>query len=111
MAWSGGYYYRSVRRGNQVRRIFCGRGPVAELIATQDAQRRAERAAQAQATQDEQARWDAAESPLAELEHGIDLLVRSCLLVAGYQRHDRGEWRLRHDNIHRNPPRRSTSAA
>ena len=108
MAWSGSYYYRSVRRGNQVRRIYCGRGPAAELMATQDAQRGAERATQAQAARDEQAPWDAAESPFAELQYGLDLLVRSCLLLAGYYRHDRGEWRLRHDRNHTGTARRST---
>jgi hypothetical protein len=81
----------------RVVREYVGTGPAAEQAAAQDAQRRADRLAQAQARQAEQSRWESAEGPLKEFDRAAGLAMRAALLAAGYFRHSRGPWRPRHD--------------
>jgi hypothetical protein len=87
------YYYRSVRVGNRVVHQYVGTGPLAELAATADALRRAQRRAEAEARQRERARLEAAEGPLLELNGVADLVTRAALTAAGFHQHERGEWR------------------
>ncbi len=100
MAWerrgAKRYYTRSVRREGRVVRQYFGTGPVAELAAATDEERRLRREIAARDRRAEKARHDAAFSPLQELCKLADLLAAASLLVAGYHRHDRGEWRRRH---------------
>ena len=42
---------------------------------------------------------------IERLENGIDLMARANLLVAGYHRHDRGEWRCRRNGNRPSPCR------
>jgi hypothetical protein len=97
MAWEarGGsrYYYRVVRDGGRVRRLYLGNGPVAELAARDVELRRAERQARARS----QTRLEAAEAASRELAELADLLARAALVTAGFHRHDRGAWRRRRE--------------
>jgi hypothetical protein len=97
VAWEarggGRYYYRVVRDGGRVRRLYLGNNPVAELAARDAELRRAERQARAHS----QGRLEAAEAVTRELAELTDLLARAALVVAGYHRHDRGAWRKRRE--------------
>ena len=100
MAWEtrngrGSYYTRSRRVGGRVVREYIGMGPLAEMIAAEDAERHSVR----------QASRAARESCKAELERAAGLvdrswrrassLVEAVLVSNGYHRHHRGEWRKR----------------
>lgn len=89
----GRYYTRTKRKNGRYLREYIGTGPAAELAATLDEWRRAERRAQAEAQRADQAKWQAASGVLRQLDRLADTLVRATLLAAGYHQHDRGEWR------------------
>jgi hypothetical protein len=77
------------------RRLYIGKGPLADLAGAEDARRRAERRAAKAALRAALAHWESVDGPLRELDAAVDLLVRVALTVAGYRRHDRGAWRRR----------------
>jgi hypothetical protein len=87
------YYYRSVRLGNRVVRQYVGTDPLAELAATADALKRAQRRSQAEARRRDRALLEEADGPLLELNGVADLLTRAALTAAGFHQHERGEWR------------------
>ena len=89
------YYYRGRRLCGRTRRVYVGPAgsPAAELAATADHLRRLGREAAARERQAEQARHREAEAPLLDLCELTDVLARAALVLAGYHRHDRGEWR------------------
>ncbi len=90
-----GYYYRSVRDGDRVRRVYLGRGPAAQLAALLVEERRSEGRAQSQAWQAKEAALAGPEDRLRELDGLADRMMRATLLAAGYHQHDRGAWRRR----------------
>jgi hypothetical protein len=96
MGWerrgSATYYYRSRRVNGRVVNEYFGSGLLGELVAQQDAQERAKRAADTAAWKAERDRLEAADAPLQELDALVSLLTRGVLLAAGYHRHHR-EWR------------------
>ena len=92
-ARGGRYYTRSRRVEGRVVREYVGAGRTAELAAQKDAQARAERRAQAEAWHAERADLDRTEQELQELCDISDALARAALMLAGYHRHKRGEWR------------------
>jgi hypothetical protein len=90
------YYYRMHRLpGGRFRREYLGGGFGAELAAALDAHRRRQRQAQREALRAEREAWEGAAVVLDELIATSNLLVRACLLVAGFHQHQRGEWRRR----------------
>ena len=96
------YYYRSVRRGDRICKVYLGRGPEAEEAARQIEERRQVRQAQREALHEELLRVGVAEQHLRELHDVTYLLVSAALTGAGYYRR-RSEWRkLQHggDNYH-----------
>ena len=99
MGWEerGGrrYYYRARKVGGRVVKEYVGSGPMAELVASQDAAARAERAAVAARLRAERERVAPAEADLAAIEEVAEALARVSLVAAGYRRHKRGEWRKR----------------
>src|SRR4051812_23968619 len=90
MAWEprpgGRYYYRSVRVGGQVRKVYVGRGAVAEVAAEQDADAKAWRVARAAAARAEQARLGPPEEAMAVLERACDLALEAAMTAAGYRK-------------------------
>lgn len=99
MSWdtkgkSGPYYYRSVREGGRVRKIYVGRGPRADEAAREVEQRRQAHQAGLEARHREQARTAVAEARLNELQTQLNLLIQAVLLVAGFYKHH-GQWRRR----------------
>ena len=99
MGWEqvGGrrYFYLSRRVGGRPRRVYVGpaNSPAAELAAAADHLRRLGREAAARERQAERERLRGAEAPLLDLCELTDVLARAALVLAGYHRHDRGEWR------------------
>jgi hypothetical protein len=91
MAWDKGRYYTRSRKVNgRVDREYVGTGWLAELAAQVDA-------LEGQRRQEEQARLEALDAPLSDLNDRADLLARAALLAAGYHQHNRGEWRRRRE--------------
>jgi|SRR5580704_4089178 hypothetical protein len=93
------YYYRSVREGGKVRRVYVGRGPVAEAAAEFDALARSvrddARDRSKAAGGDWQRRLAAALEPLRRLDALVGALAALTLVDAGYHRPHRGAWRRR----------------
>jgi hypothetical protein len=107
MAWerrkNRRYYYRSIRDGPQVKRLYFGAGAAGQRAAWEDICRRLEQDYQAwQRHQEEENVQDAA-APLDALIEATDLLARASLLAAGYHQHNHGEWRLKKHVRNANP--------
>lgn len=100
MAWEqrrrGGHYYtRSRRVGGRVVREYLGTGSFAEALARGDAEARARRQERRVAEQSAHEEDAALMSLVEQLVAGTDALVAASLVLAGYHRHHRGEWRRR----------------
>ena len=100
MAWEqrerGGLYYtRSRKVDGRVVREYVGTGHMAELAAEADARERRRREEEAEAWREERERMEALEAPIEDLCEAAELLSEAALYAAGYQRHNRGEWRKR----------------
>ena len=98
MAWEtrqrgGRYYTRSKKVDGRVIREYVGTGLVGELAAAADARARAQRQAQKAAWRTECERIELASAPLEEFCDVVETLAQVSLLLAGYHRHHRGEWR------------------
>ena len=111
------YYTRTRRVGRQFVREYVGTGPAAEHAAEADAQDRAQRATLRAAIAAEHLRLAEADALLDELDSGVEALARGALVLSGYRRHHRGEWRRVHgqagtDGEHdEHEPRRDREAA
>ncbi len=88
-------YTRSRRVDGRVARDYLGTGLLADLAAAQDEQERRSRAARVRLWRREQERLDALGAQLDRTYALTETLAAGTLLVAGYHRHARGEWRKR----------------
>ena len=99
MAWeqrgSQTYYYRSVRRHGRVTKDYLGTGPLADLSAAEDAERRAQHHTAAEAWRKERAALDALDRQIDAWWDLDTVLVKATLYREGYYQHDRGAWRKR----------------
>ena len=100
MAWEtrqrgGRYYTRSKKVNGRVVREYVGKGVTGERAAAADERERAQRQAQQAAWRSECERIELAIAPLEEFYDVVETLARASLLLAGYHRHHRGEWRRR----------------
>ena len=97
MAWEkrGGrsYYYRSVRDGERVRKVYLGRGIFGELAARRDEEQRDRQATERDYERGELERLEALAAPVLEVSEAADVLARAVLVAGGYRRR-KGEWRL-----------------
>lgn len=89
-----GYFYRSVRVGVQVKKIYLGRGQYAEAEARQIADRQRAQHSERDAREHELARLVTPDRLLAELHRIVGALVDFALHDVGYHNH-RGEYRRR----------------
>ena len=89
------YYTRSRRVNGRVVREYVGRGLIGELAARLDAAERERRSAQRAAERRRDDALDDADDTISALCEVSELLARATLVLAGYRRHDRGEWRRR----------------
>ena len=88
------YYYRSVRDGDRVRKIYLGCGPEAEKAAREVEQRRIQRKANQEALRREQTALSGANEAIDALQTLTQGLYEAFLVANGcYQHH--GQWRRR----------------
>ena len=104
MGWErrtrGGLYYtRSRKVRGRVVREYIGGGLLGAVAALSDAERRSQLKAQAQAWRAERAYLEAADAALHVLSDTSEAMSRGSLILAGYYRHHRGEWRKRDAKI------------
>ncbi len=85
-------YYRSVRDGEKVRKVYVGAGEIARISYEGDLLRRTVQEAERQRGKVELERLEALAAPVLELSEAAEVLVRAHLIVAGCHRH-KGEWR------------------
>lgn len=97
----GPYYTRSYRRGGRVCREYCGGGLAGILAEDLDAEERAEREQKQAAWRAEKVNLRAGEQLTAEVCELTQLLVEVTLVLAGYRRHNRGEWRRKREQVER----------
>ena len=88
------YYYRSVRQGNRVRKVYFGSGLAGKLAASMDAGVRGERKRRAAGVRESAEQYVAALEPLAALENALRALMVLSLHSAGYE-YSRYKWRKR----------------
>jgi hypothetical protein len=89
------YYYRSVRRNGRVTKEYLGTGPLVALYAAEDAERQAQRQADADAWRQAHAEMDALDAQLDAWWDAGTVLMKAILYAEGYYQHDRGAWRKR----------------
>src|ERR1700722_4757340 len=88
------YFYRGVRYGARVKKIYYGNGVTSRLAAEMDVKRRVERQIEARAWESEKAHLAAAQDLTQNMQDGCDLLVSAVLLAAGLHRQNRQPWRV-----------------
>lgn len=98
MSWEtrngkGRYYTRCVRVGGRFVREYIGAGAYGECIAADDARARAERVDQVAAARAEVEQLSDLDELVAASARSAQVVASQALIAAGYQRHQRGEWR------------------
>ena len=86
------YYYRSVRDGEKVRKVYWGSGELARIAHEREIMNRAARQHERRESAKELERLEALAAPLLELSEAAEILVRAQLIDAGYHRR-KGEYR------------------
>ena len=94
----GRYYTRSHKVDGRVVREYVSSGLLGELAARSDVADRDNRQERTQVLRREQAQWAVVEGPLADLDELAGILTEGMLLLAGYHRHHRSEWRRRRES-------------
>jgi hypothetical protein len=89
-----GYYYRSVRDGDRVLKVYYGRGSAGHDAAAEQEMRRLGRVEAKRLLDAERRGSDEADRLAAELRAWGDVLFRVWMVLAGYHRH-RGQWRAK----------------
>lgn len=102
MAWEsrerGGFYYtRSRKVSGRVEREYVGGGYLGQLAASLDAEERTRREAEKAAWKEERAEMEDLDLEVSKLCEGIEDVASAALLVAGYRKHKRGEWRKKRE--------------
>jgi hypothetical protein len=87
------YYYRSVRHGDHVRKVYFGTGPAAEMAAQADQLRQQEKQQDREIWERQKELIKKAMDAFAKLDAGTGVMQDTVLLVAGYHRADRHSWR------------------
>ena len=93
----GLYYTRSRKEGGRVVREYIGGGVLGEIAALEDECERRRREEGVALWKEERQRLEDLMVPLDELCEAAEVLAHAALVVAGYRRHHRGEWRKRRD--------------
>ena len=100
MAWErrakSAYYYRSVRVGSSVTKVYCGGGAAGRAAAEADAARRRRRQVDALAWQRERSSLESVAAAGRLYEEACALLAEAVLLAAGFRRAKRSPWRPWH---------------
>ena len=86
------YYYRSVRDGEKVRKVYVGAGEFARVFAEGDILRRTSRKAQREREKAELETLKGLVAPVEEVSDAAKVLVIAHLVARGHRKH-KGEWR------------------
>jgi crotonobetainyl-CoA:carnitine CoA-transferase CaiB-like acyl-CoA transferase len=86
------YYYRSVRDGEAVRKVYVGAGEIARISHESDRLRRTGQEAERERQQAALERLEALAAPVLELSEAAEVLAQAHLVAAGYRRYQ-GKWR------------------
>ena len=86
------YYYRSVRDGETVRKVYVGAGELARIAYEQELMMRVAEEGRREHDRLQQERLAALAAPVDELGEAATVLVRAHLIAAGCHRR-KGEWR------------------
>ena len=93
MAWSGNFYYRSVRVNGRPRRVYIGSGAVAEAAAAEDERARVNKVLEREVLDAIRAEAAVLDADLKQADQMADALAKAALYVSGYIQHCRGDWR------------------
>ena len=85
------YYYRGIREGKRVRKVYLGGGSEAVEAARVDAERRAHE----QAERTERADVEQLDAQVDQMCRAVQRLMAAVLYSAGFHQHARGAWRKR----------------
>ena len=72
---------------------YAGTGPLAEMQALADELERQEEEERRQVDQAERERLALLDSSVREAWQAVDAVVNAAMLLGGYRKHNRGEWR------------------
>jgi hypothetical protein len=86
------YYYRSVRDGEKVRKVYVGAGEFARICSETDILGRTNRRAQRERERAELERLKGLVAPLEEVSEAAQVLITAHLVDGGYRKR-KGEWR------------------
>jgi hypothetical protein len=86
------YYYRSIRNGEKVRKLYVGAGEFARICSEIDLLRRTGQRAQRERDRVELERIKGLVAPLEEVSEATKVLVTAHLVDGGYRKR-KGEWR------------------
>jgi hypothetical protein len=86
------YYYRSVRDGEKVRKVYVGAGEFARICSETDILRRTGRRAQRERERTELEKLEGLVALVEEVSEAAKVLVTAHLVDGGYRKH-KGEWR------------------
>ena len=86
------YYYRSVRDGERVRKVYVGAGEFARICSETDILRRTSRRAQRERERTELERLEGLVALVEEFSEAAKVLVIAHLVDGGYRKR-KGEWR------------------
>ena len=87
------YYYRSVRDGDKVRKVYEGSGELARIVHEREIMDRAAEEHRRKQEREAQEELEALSAPARVVGEAAEVLVRAVLVAGGYRRH-KGEWRL-----------------
>jgi hypothetical protein len=90
------YYYRSVRDGEKVRKVYEGSGELARIAHERVIMNRAALEHERRESAKELEGLEALAAPFLELSQTVEILVQAHLIAAGYHR-SKGEWRRRRE--------------
>ena len=86
------YYYRSVRDGERVRKVYVGAGEFARICSETDILRRTSRRAQRERERTELERLEGLVALVEEVSEAAKVLITAHLVDGGYRKR-KGEWR------------------
>jgi crotonobetainyl-CoA:carnitine CoA-transferase CaiB-like acyl-CoA transferase len=86
------YYYRSVRQGETVRKVYMGSGELARIAHEREMMSLAAEEHQRQEELEEREKLEGLAAPVLELSEAAEILTRAHLIASGFRRH-KGEWR------------------
>jgi len=86
------YYYRSVRDGEKVKKVYVAAGEFARICSETDILQRTSRRAQRERERAALERLEALAAPVEEVSEAAKVLVTAHLVDGGYRKR-KGEWR------------------